>query len=50
MGEPCGPRLGGGIMDAVFWGSIISVAICVVIIVYLGAKVLKLMKTTHSED
>jgi hypothetical protein len=29
--------------DAVFWGSIISVAICVVIIVFLGFKVKALM-------
>jgi hypothetical protein len=29
--------------DAVFWGSIISVAICVIIIVYLGFKVKALM-------
>lgn len=29
--------------DAVFWGSIISVVICVVIFVYLGFKVVKLM-------
>lgn len=31
--------------DAVFWGSIISVVICVVIIVYLGFKVNKLIKS-----
>ncbi len=31
--------------DAVFWGSIISVVICVVIIVYLGFKVGKLIKS-----
>jgi hypothetical protein len=29
--------------DAVFWGSIISVAICVVIIVFLAFKVKALM-------
>ncbi|MES9952277.1 MAG: hypothetical protein ABW104_05510 [Candidatus Thiodiazotropha sp. 6PLUC2] len=31
--------------DAVFWGSIISVVICVVIIIYLGFKVNKLIKS-----
>jgi hypothetical protein len=31
--------------DAVFWGSIISVAICVIIIVYLGFKVKNLIKS-----
>jgi len=30
-------------LDAVFWGSIISVVIAVVIVVYLGFKVVKLM-------
>lgn len=30
-------------LDAVFWGSIISVVIAVVIFVYLGYKVVKLM-------
>jgi hypothetical protein len=30
-------------LDAVFWGSIISVVIAVVIFVYLGFKVVKLM-------
>lgn len=30
-------------LDAVFWGSIISVLIAVVIFVYLGFKVVKLM-------
>jgi ABC-type phosphate transport system permease subunit len=30
-------------LDAVFWGSIISVAIAVVIFIYLGFKVVKLM-------
>jgi ABC-type phosphate transport system permease subunit len=30
-------------LDAVFWGSIISVIIAVVIFVYLGFKVVKLM-------
>lgn len=29
--------------DAVFWGSIISVVICVVIFIYLSFKVVKLM-------
>jgi hypothetical protein len=31
--------------DAVFWGSIISVVICVVIIGYLAVKVGKLIKS-----
>jgi hypothetical protein len=31
--------------DAVFWGSIVTVVICVVIIVYLGFKVGKLIKS-----
>jgi hypothetical protein len=31
--------------DAVFWGSIISVAICVIIIIYLGFKVKNLIKS-----
>lgn len=30
--------------DAVFWGSVISIVICVVIIVFLGFKVGQLMK------
>jgi ABC-type phosphate transport system permease subunit len=30
-------------LDAVFWGSIISVLIAIVIFVYLGFKVVKLM-------
>jgi ABC-type phosphate transport system permease subunit len=30
-------------LDAVFWGSIVSVVIAVVIFVYLGFKVVKLM-------
>ena len=30
-------------LDAVFWGSIISVVIAVVIFIYLGFKVVKLM-------
>ena len=31
--------------DAVFWGSIVSVAICVIIIVFLGFKVKNLIKS-----
>jgi hypothetical protein len=31
--------------DAVFWGSIVSVAICVIIIIYLGFKVKNLIKS-----
>jgi hypothetical protein len=31
--------------DAVFWGSVVSVAICVIIIVYLGFKVKNLIKS-----
>ncbi len=31
--------------DAVFWGSIVSVAICVVIIVFLGFKVKNLINS-----
>jgi hypothetical protein len=30
-------------LDAVFWGSIISVAIAIVIFIYLGFKVVQLM-------
>jgi len=32
-------------VDAVFWGSIISVAICVIIIVFLGFKVKALINS-----
>ncbi|KRT59334.1 hypothetical protein [endosymbiont of Ridgeia piscesae] len=40
------PRIEGYAMnaDAVFWGSIISVVICVVIIIFLGFKVSALIK------
>jgi hypothetical protein len=31
--------------DAVFWGSIVSVVICVVIIIFLGFKVKNLIKS-----
>jgi hypothetical protein len=31
--------------DAVFWGSIVSVSICVVIIIFLGFKVKNLIKS-----
>jgi len=36
--------------DAVFWGSIVAVGICVVIIVYLGFMAAKKINTDHSED
>lgn len=36
--------------DAVFWGSIASVAFCVVIIVYLGIVAARKIKNDHSED
>ncbi len=36
--------------DAVFWGSIISVVICVVIFGYLVAMGIKKINTDHSED
>jgi hypothetical protein len=37
-------------MDAVAIGSILSVVISLVILVYLGIKLKKLMDNTHSED
>ncbi|MCU7938489.1 MAG: hypothetical protein KZQ64_02390 [gamma proteobacterium symbiont of Bathyaustriella thionipta] len=36
--------------DAVFWGSIGAVAICIVIIVYLGFMAAKKINTDHSDD
>jgi len=36
--------------DAVFWGSIASVGVCIVIIVYLGFVAYKKINTDHSED
>lgn len=36
--------------DAVFWGSIFSVAFCVVILIYLGIIAVKKINTDHSED
>ena len=36
--------------DSVFWGSIISVAICIVIFVYIGIMAVKKINTDHSED
>ena len=36
--------------DAVFWGSIAAVTICVVILVYLGILAVKKINTDHSED
>lgn len=37
-------------MDPVLLGSILTVGITTVIIVYLGFKIRKLMNETHSED
>ncbi len=37
-------------MDPVLLGSMITVGITAVIIVYLGLKLRKLMNETHSED
>ena len=37
-------------MDAVLIGSILTVVISVVILVFLGIRVAKLMKESHSED
>jgi len=31
--------------DAVFWGSIVSVVVCIVIVVFLGFKVKNLIKS-----
>ncbi len=39
-----------GLNDWVFWGSVGSVVIAVVIIVFLAWKVTKLMNSSHSED
>ena len=36
--------------DWVFWGSILSVVVSLLVLVYLGFKLKKLMDTTHSED
>jgi putative Ca2+/H+ antiporter (TMEM165/GDT1 family) len=36
--------------DAVMWGSIISVVICIVIFVYIGIMAVKKINTDHSED
>ena len=36
--------------DAVFWGSIVAVAICIVIFVYIGIMAVKKINTDHSED
>ncbi len=36
--------------DAVFYGSMGAVAICVIIIVYLGIMAVKKINTDHSED
>ncbi len=36
--------------DAVFWGSIAAVGICVVILVYLGILAVKKINTDHSDD
>jgi len=36
--------------DAVFYGSIISVVICVVIFVYIGIMAVKKINTDHSDD
>jgi hypothetical protein len=36
--------------DAVFWGSIGAVIICVVIFVYIGFMAVKKINTDHSED
>lgn len=37
-------------MDAVVIGSVLTVIVSVVILVVLGIRVGKLIKTTHSED
>ncbi len=36
--------------DAVFYGSIISVVICVIIFVYIGIMAVKKINTDHSDD
>ncbi len=36
--------------DAVFWGSIGAVVICIVIFVYIGIMAVKKINTDHSED
>lgn len=37
-------------LDWVAWGSILSVVISLVVLVFLGFKLKKLMDSTHSED
>ena len=37
-------------MDAVFIGSILSVVGSIVVVIVLGVRIMKLIKTTHSED
>ncbi len=37
-------------MDAVALGSIAAVTVCIIIIVFLGIRLKRLMDTTHSED
>ncbi len=36
--------------DAVFWGSIAAVGVCIVIIGYLAVMAIKKINTDHSED
>lgn len=36
--------------DAVFWVSILGVAVSIIILVYLSALAVKKMNTDHSED
>ena len=36
--------------DAVFWGSMGAVGVCVVILVYLAVIAVKKINTDHSED
>lgn len=37
-------------MDAVFWGSILSVAGAILVVVVLAIRIGKLINTTHSKD
>jgi len=37
-------------LDPVLIGSIITIAVSTVVVVYLGLKIRKLMNSTHSED
>lgn len=37
-------------MDDVVVGSLITVALCIIIVGYIIGKVVKLINTTHSED